>query len=100
MQKIDSFSTEKILDLDNHLVHSFADLDALKQKGARTVIARAEGPYVYDADGNRFIDGIGGLWCVNVGHGRQDIIQAIAAHLGNLDYYSTFYNLTEPELPK
>jgi len=82
-----SLSTEEILDLDNHLVHCFADLNALKQKGARTVISRAEGPYVFDADGNQFIDGIGGLWCVNVGHGRQEIIQAIAAQLEKLDYF-------------
>ena len=91
-----SLTTEEILDLDNHLVHCFADLDALKQKDARTVISRAEGPYVFDADGNQFIDGIGGLWCVNVGHGRQEIIQAIATQLEKLDYYSTFYNLTHP----
>ena len=88
--------TEQILNLDSHLVHSFADLNALKQKDARTVIARAEGAYVYDAEGQRFIDGIGGLWCVNVGHGRGEIIEAIAQQLGQLDYYSTFYNLTHP----
>lgn len=89
-------NTDAILDLDDHLVHSFADLNALKAKAARTVIARAEGPYVYDADGQRYIDGIGGLWCVNVGHGRREIIDAIAAQLHDLDYYSTFYNLTHP----
>ena len=91
-----SRSTDDILDLDDHLVHSFADLNALKEKDARTVIARAAGPYVYDSDGRRFIDGIGGLWCVNVGHGRREIIDAIAAQLHDLDYYSTFYNLTHP----
>ncbi len=91
-----NYSTEKILEQDNHLVHSFADLDGLKQKDARTVIVRAEGPYVYDAEGNKFIDGIGGLWCVNVGHGRAEIADAIAEQLKTLDYYSTFYNLTHP----
>jgi len=89
-------NTSDILDLDDHLVHSFADLDAIKAKDARTVIARAQGPYVFDADGRQFIDGIGGLWCVNVGHGRREIIDAIAAQLHDLDYYSTFYNLTHP----
>ncbi len=91
-----SFDTDKILALDDHLVHSFADLDGLKQKNARTVIARADGAYVFDADGNKFIDGIGGLWCVNVGHGRHEIADAIAKQLKELDYYSTFYNLTHP----
>jgi len=87
---------DHILEADNSLVHSFADLDALKQDDARTVITRAEGAYVYDAQGRRYIDGIGGLWCVNVGHGRAEIADAIAAQLKDLDYYSTFYNLTHP----
>ena len=91
-----ALGTEQILDLDDHLVHSFADLNALKAKDARTVIARAEGAFVYDADGRQYIDGIGGLWCVNVGHGRHEIVDAIAAQLRELDYYSTFYNLTHP----
>jgi len=90
------FSVDKILQQDDHLVHSFANLDALKQDNARTVITHAQGAYVYDAAGNQFIDGIGGLWCVNVGHGRHEIADAIAKQLKDLDYYSTFYNLTHP----
>ena len=89
--------TDEILSLDTHLVHSFANLDGLKQDGARTVIAEADGAYVYDADGNRMLDGIGGLFCVNVGHGRREIIDAVAEQLRKLDFYSTFYNLTHPE---
>jgi len=87
---------DDILTKDAHLVHSFADLWALKQDGGKTVITGAEGAYVRDAMGNRFIDGIGGLWCTNVGHGRKEIIDAIAQQLSTLDYYSTFYNLTHP----
>lgn len=90
------FDVYDVLEKDNHLVHSFANLHALKNEGARTVIASAEGPYVFDAEGRKFIDGIGGLWCVNVGHGRKEIADAIASQLMDLDYYSTFYNLTHP----
>jgi adenosylmethionine-8-amino-7-oxononanoate aminotransferase len=90
------FTTDEILTRDEHLVHAFADLDALKQDGARTAIIAAEGAYVTDSEGNRLLDGIGGLWCANVGHGRPEIIQAIADQLRQLDYYSTFYNLTHP----
>lgn len=86
----------QILNNDAHNVHSFADLHTLKQAEEKTVITRAEGVYVYDASGNRFLDGIGGLWCVNVGHGREEIIDAIATQMRELDYYSTFYNLTHP----
>ena len=90
------YQTDDILELDRHLVHSFADLHGLEQPGARTVIAEADGAHVYDSDGNRFLDGIGGLWCVNVGHARAEIAEAVARQLQKLDYYSTFYNLTHP----
>ncbi|MEL7116038.1 MAG: aminotransferase class III-fold pyridoxal phosphate-dependent enzyme [Pseudomonadota bacterium] len=90
-------TTNEILKQDDHLIQSFADLNLLKQQGARTVISRAEGAYVYDNDGQRLIDGIGGLWCVNIGHGREEMIEAIASQLRELDYYSTFYNFTHPK---
>lgn len=90
------YQTDEILAQDEHLVHAFSDLSSLREEGARTVIAEADGAYVYDSDGNRMLDGIGGLWCVNVGHGRTEIVDAIAEQLRKLDYYSTFYNLTHP----
>ncbi|MBA86006.1 MAG: aspartate aminotransferase family protein [Rhodobacteraceae bacterium] len=89
-------TTDAVLTADTHLVQSFADLNALKQNGARTVIVGAQGAHVTDSDGNQLIDGIGGLWCVNVGHGRSEIIDAITEQLNTLDYYSTFYNFTHP----
>ncbi|SDL23911.1 aminotransferase class III-fold pyridoxal phosphate-dependent enzyme [Aliiruegeria lutimaris] len=89
-------STDGVLTADTHLVQSFADLDLLKQDGARTVIVGAEGAYVTDSEGNKLIDGIGGLWCVNAGHRRREIIDAITEQLETLDFYSTFYNFTHP----
>lgn len=89
-------STDGVLTSDVHLVQSFANLNALKQKDARTVIVGAEGAYVTDSEGNRLIDGIGGLWCVNAGHKRREIIDAINEQLNTLDFYSTFYNFTHP----
>lgn len=88
--------TSEILSKDEHLVHAFSDLHSLQSEGARTVISQAEGAYVFDEQGNKFLDGMAGLWCVNVGHGRQEIIDAIADQLQTLDYFSTFYNLTHP----
>lgn len=88
--------TDNILTSDGHLIQSFANLNNLKQQDARTAIVSAKGAYVTDSEGNRLIDGIGGLWCVNVGHGRTEIIDAIAEQLKMLDYYSTFYNFTHP----
>lgn len=91
-----TLTTRQILTQDDHLIQSFADLHTLKQQGARTVISRAEGAYVFDNDGHKMIDGIAGLWCVNIGHGRQEMVDAIADQLKTLDYYSTFYNFTHP----
>ena len=89
-------TTNEILKQDDHLIQSFADLYALKRPGARTVISRAKGAYVYDNAGNRLIDGIGGLWCVNIGHGNEEMIEAISGQLRTLDFFSTFYNFTHP----
>lgn len=93
---MESLNTDEILTKDAHLIQSFANLDGLKQANARTAIVGADGAYVTDSEGNRLIDGIGGLWCVNVGHGRREIIEAITEQLQTLDYYSTFYNFTHP----
>ena len=93
---MNKFSTDEILTKDAHLIQSFTNLDGLKQQGARTAIVAAKGAYVTDSDGNDLIDGIGGLWCVNVGHGRHEIIEAITRQLEKLDFYSTFYNFTHP----
>ena len=95
-RNVSQLTTDEILTKDASLIQSFADLNGLKQNKARTAIVAAEGAYVTDSDGNRLIDGIGGLWCVNVGHGREEIISAITEQLKTLDFYSTFYNFTHP----
>jgi len=72
-----TYDTDTILTENAHLIHSFADLFGVKQDGGPTVIAEAKGAYVRNSEGDEFLDGIGGLWCVNVGHGRQEIIDAM-----------------------
>ena len=59
-------------------------------------MVRGEGAYVWDAEGNRFIDGIGGLWFANVGFGRRELIEAATDQLGALPQYSYFTNLGNP----
>ena len=44
------------------------------------IITRGEGVYVYDEHGNRYLDGLSGLFCCNAGHGRADIADAASAH--------------------
>lgn len=55
-----------------------------------TLITRGEGVHIYDIDGRRMIDCVGGLWCVNAGYGRSEIIDAITTQLRELAYISIF----------
>jgi len=76
-----------------HLIHSFSSLGVNKTEGC-TIMTGSDGVHVSDIEGNRYYDGIGGLWCVNVGYGREEIIEAIAQQLRELPFYSGFNNLT------
>ncbi len=51
------------------------------------MIVRGEGCYVYDEHGNRHLDGLSGLFCVNAGHGRSEIGEAAARQVEELDFY-------------
>ncbi len=62
------------------------------------IIASGEGNYVTDADGNRLLDGIAGLWNVNVGHGRPEVKAAIAEQMDELSYYQTFDGVAHPRV--
>jgi putrescine---pyruvate transaminase len=73
---------------DTRLWHPFADMHAVR--GNEFVIARGEGVHVWDEDGNRYLDGTASLWCVNVGHGRAEIADAINAQMRELATYQTF----------
>ena len=81
-------------DLD-HYVHPWTDFSVFHEEGS-LVVAEADGAYVFDSDGKRYIDGIGGLWCVNIGYGRDEMAQAIADQVRAIPYYSSFNHLTTP----
>jgi putrescine---pyruvate transaminase len=76
-----------------HFLHPFTDHGALSTKGAR-VMVRGDGIYLWDSDGNQTIDGMSGLWCVNVGYGRTSITQAVARQMDVLPFYNSFFNTT------
>ena len=84
----------RALDAAHHL-HPFTDTGALNRKGAR-IISHAEGVYLWDTDGRQYLDGMAGLWCVNVGYGRREIIDAVARQMERLPYYNTFFQTTHP----
>ena len=82
------------LDSEHHL-HPFTDHKELHRKKSR-IITRAEGVYIYDADGNKILDGMSGLWCVNAGYGRDELIDAAAAQMRELPYYNNFFQCAHP----
>ena len=71
------------------LWHGFANMSAVERDG-EFVIARGDGANVWDVDGRRYVDATAGLWFTNVGHGRTEIADAVAAQLSRLAAYSGF----------
>lgn len=78
-----------------HLIHPVTEPREMAEHGPRIVVS-AEGWHVTDDRGHRIIDGFAGLWCVAVGHGRTEIIDAVAAQLHELDYFTTFHGQSHP----
>ena len=73
-----------------HHMHPFTTNDELAAKGAR-IIARADGVYLTDSEGNHILDGMAGLWCVNIGYGRGELADAAARQMRELPFYNTFF---------
>ncbi len=72
-----------------HLWMHFTRMGAY-EKGDVPIIARGEGPYVFDEHGKRYLDGLSALFCVNAGHGREELGDAAAAQVRELDFYITW----------
>ena len=89
-------STPEWQELDRaHHVHPFTDPKILAGKGAK-IFTRGEGVYVWDSEGNKILDGMAGLWCVNVGYGRRELIDAATSQLETLPYYNSFFHSAVP----
>ncbi|MGY6535399.1 MAG: aspartate aminotransferase family protein [Pararhodobacter sp.] len=73
-----------------HHMHPFTAGHGLARKGAR-IITRADGVWLTDSEGARIIDGMAGLWCVNIGYGRRELAEVAARQMTELPYYNTFF---------
>ncbi len=82
------------LDRD-HYLHPFTDYKDLRAKKSR-IITRADNVYIVDIDGNRILDGMSGLWCVNAGYGRDEIVDAAEKQMRELPYYNSFFQCAHP----
>jgi putrescine aminotransferase len=78
-----------------HHIHPFSDAGALIRERVR-VITRADGVYLWDSEGERLIDGMAGLWCVQVGYGNRELAEAGYEALKTLPYYNHFFKTTNP----
>ena len=73
-----------------HHLPPFSDFKALKKEGTR-IITHANGHTIYDSDGHAILDAMAGLWCVNVGYGRDELVNAATEQMHKLPYYNSFF---------
>ena len=86
--------TEELQAIDSaHHLHPFSHGNELAARGPR-VITSAKGVWLKDSDGHEIIDGMAGLWCVNIGYGRDELADAAARQMRELPYYNTFFKTT------
>lgn len=94
--RVDRGERWRQLDVRHHL-NPFSDYRSLKKEGGGSrIIERAEGVRLYDADGEELLDAMSGLWCVNVGYGRTEIVAAANRQMNELPYYNSFFKTTTP----
>lgn len=96
MANVKSRTSTEWQDLDSrHYLHPFTDHKELREKRSR-IIDRADGVYIHDTDGNRILDGMSGLWCVNAGYGRDELVDAASDQMRRLPYYNSFFQCAHP----
>ncbi|MFS0828939.1 aspartate aminotransferase family protein [Pseudomonas phoenicis] len=78
-----------------HHLAPFSDYKQLKAKGPR-IITKAKGVHLWDSEGRQILDGMAGLWCVAVGYGREELVQAAEKQMRELPYYNLFFQTAHP----
>src|SRR5262249_46768108 len=85
----------RALDVAHHLP-AMGDYRLQREVGGSRIITRGEGVWVWDGEGNRLLDGMAGLWCMQVGHGREELAKAAYEQMTELAYYNTFFKTAAP----
>ena len=83
------------LDVAHHLPAQ-QNYAAMQEAGGSRIITRAEGVFIHDGDGNTILDAMAGLWCVQVGYGREELAKAAYEQMCELPYYNTFFKTASP----
>jgi putrescine---pyruvate transaminase len=96
IQRPNRFNAADLWQKDHdHFLHPYTHFDSFKKEGS-LVIVEGDGCYLRDVNGKRYFDGIGGMWCVNVGYGRREIAEAMAEQAMQLSYSNVFVDVTNP----
>ena len=82
-----------------HTLHPWTNFGPFEREGA-LVITRGEGAWLWDTDGRRYFDAVGGLWCTNIGLGRREMATAIADQVERLAFSNTFVDMTNDPLAR
>ncbi|WNC72076.1 aminotransferase [Thalassotalea psychrophila] len=90
---MNSFTKEIMQKDKDHFMHPWTIFDVYKTDGALP-IETAQGNYLEDTDGNRYLDAVGGLWCNNIGTGRKEMADAIAEQVIKMSYANPFVDMT------
>ncbi len=78
-----------------HYLHPFTNTKELADNAL--IIEKADNVYLWDTDGNQILDGMSGLWCVNIGYGRHELANAAFAQMQELPYYNSFFKSATPK---
>ena len=71
------------------IIHPYTELNAIRETGA-TIFDRGEGVYVWDTNGNKYLEGMAGLWCTALGFGNEELIEAAAEQMRRLSFSHLF----------
>ena len=82
------------IDID-HYLHPFTDYKDLRKNGSKIIVS-GEGNYVIDSDNNKLLDMMAGLWCVNIGYGRDELAGTAYQQMKILPYYNSFFKTATP----
>jgi putrescine aminotransferase len=92
-----SKTTSRWRDIDlRHHLHPFTDTRQLTEAGGSRIITKADGVWLEDSEGNKILDGMAGLWCVNLGYGRRELAETAYQQMLDLTYYNTFFQTATP----
>lgn len=85
-----TYDAQDIINKDKRsLLHAFTSIPAQQANGPK-VMVKGEGCYIWDIHGNKYLDGMAGLWCVNLGYNRPELIEAMSSQANQLPFYHSF----------